>query len=215
LLHEEDEDLRDLPLAERRDRLEKLLGKNQDGLLRFSAAIHGDPGRLLEEAGRRGLEGIVGKRSNSVYEPGRRSGAWIKLKSVNEQEFVIGGWTPPKGTRTHFGALLLGYFGKGGLHFAGKVGTGFDAKLIAHVYKKLKSLEQSEEPFVNLPEKTAGRWGGNLTPAEMKRCKWVKPDLVCQVKFAEWTRDGKLRQPVFLGLRDDKDARKVVRERAA
>jgi bifunctional non-homologous end joining protein LigD len=215
VLYENGESLQDLPFTKRRARLQKILGAKGRGLIRISGEIHGDPHRLLEETGKHGLEGIVGKKSDSIYEAGRRSGAWIKLKSVNEQEFVIGGWTPPKGTRSHFGALLIGYFAKGNLHFAGKVGTGFDGTSLASLFKTLKPLQQPVSPFTNLPEKTPGRWGGNITPAEMKRCKWVKPELVCQIKFAEWTRDGKLRQPVFLGLRDDKAAHKVVRERPA
>jgi len=215
LLDENGRNLRDFPLVERKEQLQKILRENDGGVIRFSGEIRGDPRDLLAETKRLGLEGIIGKRSDSVYEAGKRSGAWIKLKSVNEQEFVIGGWTPPKGTRNHFGALLIGYFAKGGFHFAGKVGTGFDGALLAMIYKKLKSIERAASPFIDLPEKTAGRWGGNITSAEMKRCKWAEPRLVCQVKFAEWTRDGKLRQPVFLGLRDDKAARNVERERAA
>lgn len=215
LLYEDGKDLCKLPLEERRKRLRKILPGKKQGLIHFSAEIQGDPRKLLAETKKLGLEGIIGKKARSVYEPGRRSGAWIKVKSVNEQEFVIGGWTPPKGARSHFGALLIGYFAKGKFHFAGKVGTGFDDALLSSLSKMLKPLQQSGSPFADLPEATPGRWGGNITRAEMKRCKWVKPTLVCQIKFAEWTRDGKLRQPVFLGLRDDKDARKVMRERAA
>ncbi|HEV7867552.1 MAG TPA: non-homologous end-joining DNA ligase [Chthoniobacteraceae bacterium] len=211
LLQVEGADLLNKPLSTRKAQLKKLL-ESSEGPLRYSAEIEGDPGALLKAVQERGLEGIIGKRADSKYEPGLRSGAWIKLKCVTEQEFVIGGSTPPQGTRQHFGALLVGYHEGGALRFAGKVGTGFNAALLKKVQQQLTKLEQAKCPFANLPEKQGGRWSQNITPAEMKRCRWVQPELVCQVKFTEWTRDGKLRHPVFLGLREDKAARKVVRE---
>jgi bifunctional non-homologous end joining protein LigD len=162
---------------------------------------------------RRGLEGIIGKVRDSVYEAGHRSHSWIKLKCVSEQELVIGGYTPPEGTRKHFGALLVGYYQGKELHFAGKVGTGFNAALLKSLHEKMRALERTSCPFVNLPEKTQGRWAQNITPREMRQCHWVEPKLVCQVKFGEWTRDSKLRHPVFLGLREDKEAVEVIRER--
>jgi DNA ligase D-like protein (predicted 3'-phosphoesterase) len=121
---------------------------------------------------------------------------------------------PDKSSRHYFGALLLGYYDGKELKFAGKVGTGFDAKKLEMIHVHLSQLASEGCPFANLPEKKNGRYGQNITPADMKRCHWVKPKLVCQVKFSEWTRDGKLRQPVFLGLRDDKAATDVVREEA-
>ena len=148
-----------------------------------------------------------------MYEAGRRSGAWIKLKVLQEQEMVIGGYTDPEGSRHYFGALLVGYYEGERLKFAGKVGTGFNAKTLKMLYSRLSKLATDTCPFANLPERKQGRWEQNITPAEMRRCHWVKPELVCQVKFSEWTRDGKLRQPVFLGLREDKAAKEVVRER--
>lgn len=160
------------------------------------------------------LEGLIGKRKDSVYEPGRRSGAWIKLKLVSEQEFVIGGYTDPEGSRTHFGALLVGYYEGGTLKFAGKVGTGFDRLGLRLLHGKFEKIGSEECPFVNLPEAKGSRYSPGLTAAEMKRCHWLKPKLICQIRFSEWTRDGKLRQPVFLGLREDKDAKEVVREKA-
>jgi len=128
---------------------------------------------------------------------------------------VIGGYTDPEGTRKHFGALLVGYYEKKRLKFAGKVGTGFDAKLLRMLYAQFKKIAVEECPFADLPEKRAGRWGQGVTPAEMKRCHWLEPSMVCQLKYSEWTRDGRLRQPVFLGLREDKDAAEVVREKAS
>lgn len=212
LLHLDGEDLTGVPLAKRRERLAKLVKKLGEPI-RFSSDIKGDPRQLLEEIRHRGLEGIIGKQVDSVYESGRRSRAWIKLKCVAEQELVIGGFTPPEGTRKHFGALLVGYNKGKDFRFAGKVGTGFNAALLASLHKKMKALSRKTCPFTNLPEKQQGRWSQNITPTEMKRCHWVAPELVCQVRYTEWTRDGKLRHPVFLGLREDKTAAEVIRER--
>jgi bifunctional non-homologous end joining protein LigD len=167
---------------------------------------------LLAEVKRRGLEGLIGKQRNSVYEPGRRSGVWIKLKCVNEQEFVIGGYTPPQGARKYFGAILVGYYKGKRLMFAGKVGTGFTAKSLSMLYKKFQQEERDDCPFVDLPSKQGGKWLQDITPSMMRKMHWVNPVFVAQIKFSEWTRDVKLRQPVFLGLREDKKAREVVRE---
>jgi bifunctional non-homologous end joining protein LigD len=127
------------------------------------------------------------------------------------REFVIGGYTLPEGSRKYFGSLLVGYHGSDGLLFAGRVGTGYSEKVLASINAQLQKLRRATCPFLNLPEKTKGRWGLGITPAVMKRCQ-VKPVLVAQVKFTEWTHDGQLRQPVFLGLRTDKEAKEVVRE---
>jgi bifunctional non-homologous end joining protein LigD len=147
------------------------------------------------------LEGIVGKVRTSPYRSGIRSREWVKIKVKQRQEFVIGGWTEPRGSRKGFGSLLVGYYDDGELKYAGHVGTGFDEKLLRDVMAKLKPLERKTAPFAETPPKTN-------TPAH-----WVKPELVAEVTFAEWTREGILRQPVFLGLRTDKDAKTVVRER--
>ena len=167
---------------------------------------------MLPKVRKLGLEGLIGKRKDSVYDAGRRSGAWIKLKPHQQQEVVIGGYTNPAGSRHYFGALLIGYYEDGELKFAGKVGTGFDSKGLKMLHARLSPLVSERCLFVNLPDRNQGTYGQNITLAEMKRCHWVQPRLVCQVKFSEWTRDGKLRQPVFLGLRDDKPAEEVVRE---
>ncbi len=161
---------------------------------------------------RRGLEGIIGKQSNSAYEPGRRSGAWIKLKCVSEQEFVIGGYTPPQGARKHFGAILVGYYENKDLVFAGKVGTGFTAKSLANLRKQFQAEKRADCPFVDLPSKQNGQWVQGITPSMMKKMHWINPKFIAEIKFAEWTRDGKLRAPVFLGLREDKEPGEVVRE---
>ena len=213
MLSENGQDLRDQPLEVRRQRLEKLLGKTKDPI-RFSPSLGTDATRLLKEVCRRGLEGLIGKRSQSVYEAGRRSASWIKLKCGKEQEFVIGGYTLPKGTREHFGALLIGVYEDGELKFSGKCGSGFNTKMLGDIFRKMHALQQDACPFKNLPERTQGRWSQNITPREMKLCRWIRPELVGQVKFAEWTDESKLRHPVFLGLREDKKAKEVVHERA-
>jgi bifunctional non-homologous end joining protein LigD len=202
-----------LPLTARKE----VLAKVCDGVgdpIRYSGEISGDARALLGEVQRRGLEGLIGKLRDSAYEPGRRSGAWIKLKCVNEQEFVIGGFTPPQGARQHFGAILVGYYDGKKFLFAGKVGTGFNTKSLASLYKKLKSEKRDDCPFADLPSKQGGQWVQGITPSMMRKIHWVNPAFVCQVKFAEWTRDGKLRQPVFLGMREDKKPTEVKRERA-
>jgi bifunctional non-homologous end joining protein LigD len=200
-----------LPLEARKNVLEKLSG-DADDPIRYSGAIGSDAEPLLDEVKRRGLEGLIGKQRNSVYEPGRRSGAWIKLKCVREQEFVIGGYTPPQGARKHFGAILVGYYDKNKLVFAGKVGTGFTTKSLSMLYKKLQKEARDDCPFVDLPSKQNGQWVQGITPSMMKKMHWVNPKFVAQIKFAEWTRDGKLRAPVFLALREDKKPADVVRE---
>jgi bifunctional non-homologous end joining protein LigD len=203
-----------LPLTARKE----VLAKVCDGVgdpIRYSGEISGDARTLLKEVQRRGLEGLIGKLRDSVYEPGRRSGTWIKLKCVNEQEFVIGGFTPPQGARQHFGAILVGYYEGKKFLFAGKVGTGFNTKSLAALHKKLKSEKRDDCPFADLPSKQGGQWVQGITPSMMRKIHWVNPAFVCQVKFAEWTRDAKLRQPVFLGMREDKKPTEVKRETAA
>jgi bifunctional non-homologous end joining protein LigD len=200
-----------LPLETRKNVLEKLCAEAGDPI-RYSGAIGEDAKALLKEVKRRGLEGIVGKQRNSIYEPGRRSGAWVKLKCLSEQEFVIGGYTPPQGSRKYFGAILVGYYKKTKLLFAGKVGTGFTAKSLSALHKKFRAAERDTCPFADLPSKQNGHWTQEFTPSMMRKMHWVSPVFVCEIKFAEWTRDGKLRAPVFLGLREDKKPDDVVRE---
>jgi bifunctional non-homologous end joining protein LigD len=215
LLQLDGKSLISLPLEARKDILEKLCAGADDPRLRYSGAIDGDAKQLLKEVQRRGLEGIIGKLRNSVYEPGRRSGAWIKLKCVAEQEFVIGGYTPPQGARKHFGAVLVGYYKDHHLVFAGKVGTGFTTKSLAALQKKFRAEQRAECPFVDLPSKQNGQWVLGITPSMMKKMHWINPKFVAEIKFAEWTRDGKLRAPVFMGLREDKTPAEVVREAPA
>ena len=204
------DDLRRTPLNNRRDRLEELLTPHP-ALLLFSGELKGDPEDLLSAIAERELEGIIAKRRDSFYEAGQRSGAWLKVKCLHEQELVIGGFTQPKGARSRFGSLILGYFRGKELIFAGKVGTGFSEKVLREVHRKMTELRISESPFKELP-RGARRWGTAFTAAEIARCTWIEPKLVAQVRFTEWTQDGLLRHPAFLGLREDKRAKDVVRE---
>src|SRR5712671_5196574 len=199
------------PLEQRKQVLAKICEDLGDPI-RYSGEISGDVKSLLAEVKRRSLEGLIAKLRNSVYEPRRRSGTWIKLKCLNEQEFVIGGYTPPAGSRKHFGAILVGYYEGGKLKFAGKVGSGFTSKSLSILYKKFRDEERKDCPFVDLPSKQGGAWVQGITPSMMKKMHWVNPTFVAEIKFAEWTRDGKLRQPVFLGLREDKNPREITRE---
>src|SRR5205814_477387 len=174
LLQLDGKSLLSLPLEARKNVLEKLCATAGDPI-RYSGAIGYDPKWLLEEVKRRGLEGIIGKQRNSAYEPGRRSGAWIKLKCVNEQEFIIGGYTPPQGARKHFGAILVGYYKNKKLVFAGKVGTGFTSKSLAALDKKFQAQQRNDCPFVDLPSKQNGQWVLGITPSTMKKMHWINP----------------------------------------
>ena len=211
LLQLEGKKLTEVPLTIRKETLHQLCATAPD-LIRYSGELGTDPSALLKEVQRHGLEGIIGKQAQSFYEAGRRSGAWIKLKCVSEQEFVIGGYTPPEGARQYFGALLVGYYEKKRLLFAGKVGTGFNTKMLAMLYKKFQGAARHDCPFADLPSKQGGQWVQGITPGMMRKISWIDPVFVCQVRFAEWTRDAKLRAPVFLGLREDKVPAEVRRE---
>jgi bifunctional non-homologous end joining protein LigD len=141
--------------------------------------------------------------------------AKAKIKLHHEQEFVIGGYTEPERSRKYFGALLVGFYEGKRFKFAGRVGTGFSAKLLRSLFDGLQKIRVETCPFSNLPALGRNRWDQGLTAAEMRRCRWVKPAMVCQVKFTEWTRDDRLRHPVFLGIREAKSPTGVVRERAS
>ena len=198
LLRDGDDDVRGEPLLRRRERLERLLTPARSQTLRLSEQAINDGRPLHERATKEGWEGLIVKEASSPYQSGRRSPAWRKLKLVHEQEFVIGGWTEPRQTRQHFGALLLGVYeaDQPALVYVGHTGTGFDHRELDKVAKLLKARATRQSPF-STPIKTN-------EPAH-----WVRPDLVAQVRFTEWTADRKLRHPVYLGLRDDKRARSV------
>jgi bifunctional non-homologous end joining protein LigD len=197
LLELDGDDLRDRPLVERRARLAEAV--RPSAALQLSEAWHDGSERRFADACRAGWEGLVAKRAQSPYAPGR-SRDWLKLKCVWEQEFVIGGYSAPAGARTDFGALLVGYYEGGRLRYAGKVGTGYSAPTLRDLGARLRALETGEPPFVDARPVPPGT-------------HWTRPELVAQIAFAEWTNEGRLRQPRFLGLRDDKRPAEAVRER--
>ncbi|WP_433766500.1 DNA ligase D [Pseudomonas putida] len=198
-------DLREVPVEERRAALATVLKTSNDPLLRFSDAFSEDPQALLDSACQMRMEGLIGKRLGSPY-VSRRSSDWIKLKCKHRQEFVIVGFTEPKGSRSAFGALLLGLHDRdsGQLRYAGKVGTGFTEATLASIHGQLKPLQTKKPALVNPP-------GG----AEFKTVHWLKPRLLAEVAFAEMTKEGSVRHAVFHGLRDDKPAREITEERAS
>jgi bifunctional non-homologous end joining protein LigD len=204
-------DLRQRLLGERKEALAAAL-ENAPPILRYSGSLGSDAAPLIKEVCRIGLEGLIGKRADSTYESGRRSGAWVKIKFLHEQEFVIGGYTKPAGSRPYFGALILGVYEGRQLLCVGKVGSGFTASSLQRLHARMHPIARETCPFANLPQPRGQRYGLGITKAEMKSCHWVEPILVCQAKFSEWTRDARLRQPVFLGLREDKAASEVKRE---
>ncbi|WP_372476617.1 non-homologous end-joining DNA ligase [Pseudonocardia terrae] len=166
--------------------------------LRFSTHRNTDGEAYLAEACARGWEGLIAKRADARYRPGKRSDDWLKFKCVRAQEFVVGGWTDPAGSRQGFGALLVGVYDGDGLRYAGKVGTGFDGHLLHRLRERFDGLAADRSPFAG--------------PVREKDTHWLRPELVAQIGFTEWTRDGRLRHPRYLGLRDDKEPREVVRE---
>ena len=191
-LYRKGRDLRGEPLSGRRETLEEAIG---DTDLLFPSRRLGQNGlKAFANARRQGFEGMVGKNAASRYVEGR-STEWLKVKAKKEEEFVIGGYTPPAGLRTHFGALLMGAYEDGSFRYVGKVGTGYDQKTLADLHRRFQPLVRKAPAFADPPRE--------------KGAIWLTPRLVAQVAFQEWTVDGKLRQPVYLGLRDDKSAREV------
>ena len=204
LLYLDGHDLRPAPLLERKQALRALLDAagigTGSGPIRWSDHVAGQGEDFYRQACRFGLEGIVSKRADLAYRSGR-SKDWLKVKCLQRQELVIGGFTDPEGARAGLGALLLGFYEDGRLVFAGKVGTGFTAQVLVDLRRRLERSERQSPPFVNPPR-----------GAEARGAHWVQPKLVCEVAFTEWTRDGHLRHPTFQGLREDKPAREVRRE---
>jgi bifunctional non-homologous end joining protein LigD len=204
LLRDHEEDLRGLPLAARRLRLQQVIRPRGDTAkwIRLSEVEADDGRKMLERAEREGWEGLIVKDGHSVYRSGRRTPAWRKLKLTGRQEFVVVGWTDPQGSRHHFGALLLAVHDGGRLRYVGNVGTGFDEDELARVAKLLDARARTTSPLAAVPKPLAAS------------AHWIDPSLVAEVRFTEFTSDGMLRHPVYLGLRDDKPARQVSREHA-
>lgn len=193
-----DHDLRAVPLWQRKEILKQVLPSNLPDI-KYSEHVVGRGKQMFEFARQNRLEGILAKDSESVYRDGTRSREWLKIKNLGEQEAVIAGFTRPRGGRKHFGSLVLGVYEKKDLVYVGNVGGGFDDLDLAYIKKKLDKLIVKKSPFKKVP-----KLGQSII--------WVKPELVCEIKFTEWTKDGFLRQPVFLGLREDKSPRQVIRE---
>ena len=206
LLHLDGVDLTSTPLEERRAKLPAVL--NGSGVL-FSSELPGTAPDVVKAVISLGLEGIIAKRRTSRYLPGERNADWVKLKLDRQQEFVVGGYRPgPHG----IDALLVGYYEGRELRFAGKVRAGFTPHLRREVGARLRPLESSRCPFVDLPSSKTSHWGGGVTAEQMTEMRWLTPALVAQIRFVEWTADGHLRHAAFLGVRDDKPARRVRRE---
>ncbi len=191
-------DVTKVPLLARKELLGHVVSPTQRIALVSHRKKSGEA--YLQQACEKGWEGLIAKRASAPYVPGR-SKEWLKFKCSKEQEFVVGGFTDPQGARVGFGALLVGYYEDGKLQYAGKVGTGYNTPLLRSLTKQLMKLKRDETPF-------------HGKPPTRKGIHWVRPEMVVQIGFGEWTRDGRLRHPRFLGVRDDKEARQVVRETA-
>jgi bifunctional non-homologous end joining protein LigD len=177
--------------------------------VRYAGELQASLRDLIHSVKAHGFEGLVAKRRSSRYEPGLRSGAWMKMRVNRGQEFVIGGYTI--GTKT-FDALIFGYYEAGQLLYVARTRNGFTPATRVQLMKRFRELEVTECPFANLPEARSGRWGQGLTKAKMVDCRWLRPELVAQVEFVEWTPDDHLRHSSFVSLREDKHARDVTRE---
>ena len=195
------------PLRRRREILAKALEPNAH--ISTSPTESGSSAKILAFVRQHGLEGVVAKRLDSPYEPGKRSGAWCKYRINLGQEFVVGGYTPGS---NGFDALIIGFYRGKDLLFAARVRAGFVPATRRQVFAQFKDLKTDKCPFANLPEQSEGRWGQGLTAEKMKSCVWLKPKVVVRIDFAEWTGADKLRHTKFIGLREDKDPRRVVRE---
>jgi bifunctional non-homologous end joining protein LigD len=201
LLYYQGRDLRELPLIERKEILKKLLSSVKSPLLRYSDHIEEKGIDFFKEASKENLEGIVGKKKTSTYQS-RRSLDWVKIKIPLRQEVVIGGFTQPRGSRKKFGALLVGVYEKDQLKYVGRVGGGFNTKMLQDIYEKIEPLIQIKCPF-------------DTTPIGHHKATWIKPKLICEVSFSAWTADQKMRMPIFRGLRIDKKPKTVIKEEAA
>jgi bifunctional non-homologous end joining protein LigD len=201
-------DVMSQPLSKRRQLLEAHVLPELAEPIRYSPVLQANLSDLVASVKAQGLEGLVAKRNDSKYEPGLRSGAWQKMRINRGQEFVIAGYTP---SAKNFDALVIGYYEGSKLMYAARTRNGFTPASRAELFKKIKSLEIKHCPFANLPEQHVGRWGAGLTLKKMDDCRWLKPKLVGQFEFVEWTSDGHLRHSKFMALRDDKKANDVTK----
>ena len=197
------------PLERRRALLEARVLPRLGEPCRYAGPLEAPLPVLIESVKAQGLEGLVAKHRGSRYEPGQRSGAWMKMRINQGQEFVIGGYT--RGTTT-FDALIFGYYEGTDLIYVARTRSGFTAATRAQLFKKFRGLETATCPFVNLPEEKSGRWGQGLTKAKMADCQWLRPELVGQFEFLEWTAENHLRHSRFVALREDRRAKDVHRE---
>ena len=197
------------PLHKRQELLVKKVLPKLTEPVRYAAPFDAPLPVLIQSVKEQGFEGLVAKRRTSVYEPGLRSGAWMKMRVNRGQEFVIGGYTRGTGT---FDALVFGYYEGDKLIYVARTRNGFTPATRLKMFKRFKGLETDACPFVNLPEARSGRWGQGLTKAKMAECQWLKPVLVGQFEFLEWTADDHLRHARFVALREDKNPRDVGRE---
>src|SRR5882762_4741667 len=210
LLCWKDRDLTRLPLIERRALLKSVVAI-RDKRIKISDYLEAAPEDLLSAVREQGLEGVIGKRKDSLYQPGKRSGAWIKYRVNRGQEFVIGGYFPgPHG----FDSLIVGYYDGGKLMYAARTRSGFVPASRRQVFSKLKHLVTPACPFVNLPETRRSRFGEELNAEKMKKAVWLRPEAVAQIEFLEWTEADRLRHSKFVGLREDKDPRNMIKEQA-
>jgi DNA ligase D-like protein (predicted ligase) len=210
LLVYQNRDLTRLPLSERRELMRSLL-KFGSPRIRISDYVEASASDMLDAVRQQGLEGIIGKRKDSFYAPGKRSGAWIKHRVNRGQELVIGGFLPG----THgIDSIIVGYYKGDDLVYVARVRNGFVPASRRQVFHKLRSLVIPQCPFINLPETHRSRWGEGLTAEDMKKCLWTQPALVAQIEFLEWTDSDHLRHSKFAGLREDKNPRNVVKEQA-
>jgi bifunctional non-homologous end joining protein LigD len=195
-------------LSRRRELLEEAVLPKLSEPIKYSSELDSDLADLIASVKKLGLEGLIAKRKDSRYEPGLRSGAWRKMRVNAGQEFVIAGYT----VGNPFDALVFGYYEGKQLMYVARTRNGFTPASRRGLFERFRGLEISECPFVNLPETKSGRWGQGLTKEKMKQCKWLKPVLVGQFEFTEWTAEGHLRHSRFVGLREDKSAKEVFRE---
>jgi len=205
----EGRDLTGLPLSQRRELLQEFIKPNSR--IRISEQFEVSAGVMLAAVRAQKLEGVVAKRKDSIYQPGKRTGSWIKYRVNRGQELVIGGYIPgPHG----FDSLIVGYYQGNNLIYVARVRNGFVPALRRKVFDKIRGLVSPKMPFVNLPDEKESRWGDSLTAEKMKQCVWLRPKAVAQIEFLEWTEGDRLRHSKFVGLRDDEDPRTVVKEQA-